>query len=83
MPTKDKPIKKRCKLFKLLGDDVPDFCEKHFIPKVEWHKFCSNENKCHDEYWRIIYQEKKIVNKRLEDADKRLEKLEKEAGLSK
>jgi len=65
--------KEACKLFKLLGEDVPDFCDKHFIPKVEWQKFCNNEQKCHDEYWRIVYQEKRITNKRLEKIEKQLE----------
>ena len=72
MTNQDEPIKKPCKLFKLLGDDVPDFCEKHFIPKVEWQKFCSNENKCHDEYWRLIYQEKEMINKRLEKLEEKV-----------
>ena len=70
----DEPIKESCKLFKLLGKDIPNFCEGYFIPRVEWQKFCNNKNKCHDEYWRIIYQEKRITNKRLE-------RLEKEAGI--
>ncbi len=74
MNKQDEPIKEPCKLFKLLGDDVPDFCGKYFIPRVEWQKFCNNKNKCHDEYWRIIYQEKRITNKRLE-------KLEEELGI--
>lgn len=76
MPNQDEPIKEPCKLFKLLGDVVPDFCERQFTPKVEWQKFCNNEQKCHDEYWRIIYHEKKMVNRRLE-------RLEKETGISK
>lgn len=74
MTKQDEPIKEPCKLFKLLGEDVPDFCNKHFIPRVEWQKFCNNKQKCHNEYWRIIYQEKKIMNIRLE-------KLEKELGI--
>jgi len=74
MTKHDEPIKETCKLFKLLSEDVPDFCGKHFVPKVEWQKFCNNKKKCHDEYWRIIYQEKRITNKRLE-------RLEKEAGI--
>jgi len=76
MSNQDESIKEACKLFKLLGNDVPDFCERHFIPKVEWQKFCNNKNKCHDEYWRIVYREKKNIHKRLE-------KLEKQAGISK
>lgn len=64
--------KQSCKLFKLLGNDVPDFCNKYFIPKVEWQKFCSNNGKCHDEYWRIIYQERKIMNKRLEKLEEQI-----------
>ena len=76
MSPKDESIKKQCNLFKMLGNATPGFCEKQFIPKVEWQKFCSNENKCHDEYWRIIYHEKKMVNKRLD-------RLEKETGISK
>lgn len=74
MSEKDQSIKEPCKLFKLLGDDVPDFCDRNFTPKVEWQKFCSNKNKCHDQYWKIIYQEKAMVNTRLE-------RLEKEAGI--
>ena len=69
----DESIKEPCKLFKLLGKDTPDFCGKHFIPRVEWQKFCNNKNKCHDEYWRIIYQEKRITNKRLEKLEQQLE----------
>ncbi len=83
MTNHDEPIKEPCKLFKLLGDSVPDFCNKHFIPRVYWQHFCSNENKCHDEYWRIIYHEKTIVTKKLEDANERLERLEEKAGISK
>ncbi len=74
MSKRDQPTMEPCKLFKLLGKDVPDFCEKHFTPKVEWQKFCSNENKCHDRYWKIIFQEKAMVNKRLE-------KLEEKTGI--
>lgn len=72
MNTKDQSTIERCKLFKLLGNDTPDFCNHHFTPKVEWQKFCSNKNKCHDEYWRIIYQEKAMMNKRLEKLEERL-----------
>lgn len=76
MSNHDTSIKEPCKLFKLLGKDTPDFCEREFIPKVEWQKFCNNEQKCHNEYWRIIYHEKKMLNKRLE-------RLEEKAGISK
>ena len=74
MSERDQPIKEPCKLFKLLGKDIPNFCEGYFIPKVEWQKFCSNKNKCHDRYWKIIYQEKAMVNERLE-------RLERETGI--
>ena len=76
MSKEDQHITETCKLFKLLGEGIPDFCGRFFIPKVEWQKFCSNKNKCHDRYWKIIYQEKAMVNKRLE-------RLEKEAGINK
>lgn len=76
MSERDESIKKRCKLFKLLSDGVPDFCNRRFNPKVEWQKFCSNKNKCHDEYWKRIYREKAMI-------DKRLERLEKKAGINK
>lgn len=76
MSNQDEPIKEPCKLFKLLGGDTPDFCERYFVPNRDWQKFCSNDQKCHDEYWRIIYNEKKIMNRRLE-------KLEQKAGISK
>ena len=72
MTKPDNPIKEPCKLFKLVGNDVPDFCERHFTPKVDWQKFCNNKKKCHNEYWRITYQEKKITNKRLERLEKQL-----------
>jgi len=83
MSNRNESTKRPCKLFKLLGSEVPDFCEKHFIPIRGWQNFCKNGQKCHNEYWRIIYNEKKVVNARLEDADKRLERLEKVAGFSK
>ncbi len=71
MNQKDQTAKEPCKLFKLLGESVPDFCDRHFIPKVEWQKFCTNKNKCHDRYWKIIYQEKSMVNQRLERLEKK------------
>lgn len=74
MTDEDKSIKEPCKLFKLLANDVPDFCSRYFIPKVEWQKFCSNKNKCHDRYWKTIFQEKAIT-------DKRLNRIEKKIGL--
>ena len=73
MTNQDEPVKEPCKLFKLLQDDVPDFCGKHFIPKVEWQKFCNNEQKCHDEYWRLVYRDKKSVNKRLEKLEEKID----------
>ena len=76
MSDKEQSIKEPCKLFKLLGEDIPVYCGRYFIPKVEWQKFCSNKNKCHDRYWKVIYQEKAVVNERLE-------RLEKEAGINK
>jgi len=72
MDNKDEPIKEPCKLFKLLANDVPDFCSRYFVPRVEWQKFCSNKNKCHDRYWKIIFQEKAMINTRLEKIEKKV-----------
>ena len=61
----------------LLEDKPCKFCKKIFTPKVEWQKFCPKEEdkqSCHDKYWKEVYQEKAMVNKRLE-------RLEKEAGI--
>lgn len=75
MTRQHKRLTEPCKLFKLQGEKTPDFCGRQFEPKVDWQKFCSNDSKCHDEYWRLIYREKKVVNQRLE-------RLEKTTGIS-
>lgn len=74
MSKSNQSITEPCKLFKLLGENAPDFCNRFFSPRVEWQKFCSNKNKCHDRYWKIVYQEKALV-------DKRLDRLEKKTGI--
>jgi hypothetical protein len=45
-------------------------CKEMFTPKVEWQKFCKKA--CHDKYWKGIYQEKAVLNRRLEKVEREL-----------
>ena len=45
-------------------------CKQMYVPKVEWQKYCSD--KCHDAYWKGVYQEKSATNKRLARIEKEL-----------
>ena len=72
MKEHEKPPKQPCKLFKWLGNKTPSFCKKHFVPKVEWQKFCSNDDKCHNYYWKMVYREKTAMNKRLEKLERKV-----------
>ncbi len=58
-----------------LEDRPCKFCKKLFTPTVEWQKFCpkkKGEQTCHDKYWKGVYQEKAIVNRRLEAIEKKV-----------
>ena len=59
----------------LLEDKPCKFCKKVFTPKVEWQKFCpkkKGEQSCHDKYWKGVYQEKAVTNRRFEKIEKEL-----------
>lgn len=45
-------------------------CKKLFVPKREWQKFCSSD--CQKKYWRQVYSEKRFLNERLEEVEKKL-----------
>jgi len=47
-------------------------CKKGFNPKRDWQKFCTRE--CQKLYWREIFHEQSVLNKRVE-------KLEEELGI--
>ena len=46
-------------------------CGKNFDPKRDWQKFCSK--KCQKEYWRQVFQDRTIMNKRIEKIEEKLE----------
>lgn len=54
----------------LLEERTCKVCKKNYAPKVEWQKYCSDE--CHDAYWKGVYREKAVLNKRLEKVEKEL-----------
>lgn len=62
---------------KLLPKKNCDYCGLLYQPKKTWQRFC--EPKCHDLYW---VEKKGASDDRFKRIEKRLERIEREAGIS-